>query len=133
MSPFLIAADRQVARAKSLWAAATVNVACNLVLIPQLGAPGAALSLVVSESLLVVLYARNLRDLLGWPPIGRRVFMSTVASLAFFVPLQLLDPLPLVVVLPVAVIIYCAAISCFKEVRSNEFTTLRAALRRSSD
>ena len=133
MSPFLFAANRQVARTKSLWVAATVNVACNLVLIPHLGALGAALSLTISEGLLVVLFATSLRSLLGWPSIGRRVFMSTIASLAFFVPLQLLGPLPLFVVLPVAVIIYCAAISCFKEVRSNEFTTLRAALRRSSD
>jgi O-antigen/teichoic acid export membrane protein len=133
MSPFLIAADRQVTRTKILWTTAAVNVACNLVLIPQLGALGAALALTVSEGLLAVLYATSLRDLLGWPPISRRVFMSTVASLAFFVPLQLLDPLPLLVILPIAVVIYFAAISCFKEIRSNEFTTLRTVLRKSSD
>jgi hypothetical protein len=37
------------------------------------------------------------------------------------------------VILPIAVVIYFAAISCFKEIRSNEFTTLRTALRKSSD
>ena len=133
MSPFLIAADRQLVRTKTLWAAAAVNVAGNLVLIPQLGALGAALALTISEGLLVLLFAASLRSLLGWPSISRRVIMSAIASLAFFVPLQLLDPLPLFVVLPIAVIVYCAAISCFKEVRSNELRTLRAALRRTSE
>jgi O-antigen/teichoic acid export membrane protein/polysaccharide pyruvyl transferase WcaK-like protein len=82
----LTSCDRQGARTRMQCVAAAVSVTLMLALVPRYGAMGAALGLVLSESLLAVLLAVELRPVLGWPvslfgisspraggPLGERV------------------------------------------------------------
>ena len=83
---FLMSCDQQVARTKSQWTAACVNVLGNLILIPLLGVRGAAVATLISEALLVVLFAVRLRAVLGWPRLSSRLVVSSIGVASFCLP-----------------------------------------------
>jgi O-antigen/teichoic acid export membrane protein len=65
----LTSCDHQNARTRLQWLAAGVTAVLMLALIPPFGSAGAAAALVLSESLLAVLYVATLRPALGWPRV----------------------------------------------------------------
>ena len=124
MGSFLMACDRQIERARSQWMVAWVNVLGNGLLIPAFGIKGAAIAALISESFLVFLFAMRLRAVIGWPRIGSRFAMSSMATSAFCLPLAFFSSLSLWVMLPVSVLLYFGTLVSFKEIRRNEVRTL---------
>lgn len=72
MEILLTSCDRQAEDTRSQWTAACVNVVGNVILIPSIGIKGAAIALLASEILLVILYAMQIRTFIGWPWVGSR-------------------------------------------------------------
>ena len=130
MGVFLVSCDRQVERAKSLWAVAFVGLLGNAVLIPFFGIKGAAVATLISEVLLVFLYAVRLSEVLGWPKIDSRLVISGVGVASFGVPFLLLPSLSLGVVIPVSALLYSVTLVLFKETRRNEVRMLAGLLKR---
>jgi len=117
---FLTACDRQVERTKSQWVVTCVAILANVFLIPTIGIKGAAIATLISETLLVILFAVRLRRVLGWPQIGSRLAMSGVATVSFCLPLAFFSSLPLVVVILAAIPLYVGTLLLFKDIRRNE-------------
>lgn len=129
MGVFLMSCDRQVERTKSQWTVAWVNVLGNLLLIPVLGIKGAAVVTLISETLLVILFAVRLRPVLGWPSISSRLVIGGVGVASFCLPFTLFPSLPLGVVIPSSVLLYSVTLALFKEIRKNELRTLLSILK----
>ncbi len=83
MEIFLMASDQQNSRAKSIWIGAWISVLLNLSLILLLGIEGAAIAVVISSLLLVVLFALKLKPVVGLPHIKSRFLISVLGVLIF--------------------------------------------------
>jgi len=129
---FLMSCDRQIERAKCHWKVACVNVIGNLVLIPALELNGAAITAVISETLLTALFMLRLRDVIGWPKVSSRLGISLLGVTSFCLPFAILPSISLSVVIPASMFIYCLTLFVFKEIRRNELHTLANLLKRQS-
>lgn len=117
---FLVSCDRQTQVTQSQFLAAMVNVAGNLLLIPSIGIKGAAISTLASEFLLIILLLVRLRTELGWPRIGSRLAISSLATGCFCLPFSFLTSLSLFTIIPASIFIYVVTLLFFKEIRNNE-------------
>jgi O-antigen/teichoic acid export membrane protein len=130
MGVFLTSCDRQTERTKGQWIAVWVNVIGNIILIPTLGVKGAAITVLLSESLLVLLFAMRLRDLVGWPRVGSRLVMGAMGTAATCLPFIVRVPtLPLGLAISTSVLLYVSILTLFKEIRQNEIRALLGLLR----
>ncbi len=129
MEVFLTSCDRQTERARSQWRATMVNVFGNVLLIPTIGIMGAAIATLISETLLVILFTVQLKNIFGWPRIGSRLMMGCFATAVFCLFFVFFSSLSLGVVIPVSVFIYTGTLYMFKEVRINEFSMLMSLLK----
>lgn len=124
LSVFLMACDRQLESTKSHWTAAWANVVGNLLLIPAFGIKGAAVATLISEAVLVALFAVRLRAVLGWPRIGSRLVMGGVATASFCLPFAFFPSLSLGLMIPASMLVYMGILVLFKEIRRDEVFTL---------
>jgi O-antigen/teichoic acid export membrane protein len=124
MGIFLTSCDRQVDRTRGQWTAAWVNVLGNLILIPTIGIKGAAVATLISETLLVIIFATRLRAFFGWPRIASRLAMSGAAAMTFCALFTFVAPVAIGVVIPVSVLLYLGSLALFKDIRKNEIRTL---------
>jgi O-antigen/teichoic acid export membrane protein len=115
-----MASDKVAARARHQWKSAGMNIAGNLLLVPLLGAAGAAVATLLSESLLVMLYAMELQPMLGWPPLGFALLVAALGTAAFSALFAWLHPLPLAVMIPLAAGVYAGVALLFPGIRANE-------------
>jgi O-antigen/teichoic acid export membrane protein len=129
MSVFLMSCDRQVEMTREQLKAALVNVLGNMLLIPVLGVAGAAVATLISETLMVILFAVRVRPVLGWPNISSRLVIGGVGVASFCLPFTLLPSLPLGVVIPASVLLYLVTLALFREIRKNELRTLLSILK----
>jgi O-antigen/teichoic acid export membrane protein len=120
----LMSADLERARTAIQARLALVNLGGNLALIPWLGVIGAAVTTLVTETVLVILLARRLGATVAVGPIGPSAIAAGLASAAFAVPLALV-PLPLAAAVPAAALVYVAVISLFPGIRSGALALLR--------
>jgi len=120
MSIFLMSSDQEVQRAKSQGIVAFVNVLGNILLIPAYGIKGAAIATLISETLMCLLFGMRLRSVLGWPRVGSRLAISSVAVASFFFPFVLFPSFSIVIVVPASVLLYSLTLVLFKEIRTNE-------------
>jgi O-antigen/teichoic acid export membrane protein len=120
MGTFLVACDRQVDRTKSQSVVACVSLVLNLLLIPILGVRGAAIAILVSETVLVILYSVRLKPVLGWPQVGSRLIIGSVAVSSFILPFVITYRPSLFITIPVSVILYAGTLVLFKQTRRNE-------------
>ena len=129
MGVFLMSCDQQIYRTRCYWTAAWVNVLGNLLLIPIFGIKGAAVATLLSETLLSIRFVIRLRDVLGWPQVGSRLAISSMAVASFFLPFVLFPSLSLFVVIPASTFIYLGTLLLFKDIRRKEVRTLVTLLR----
>ncbi len=120
----LTASDRQHKRTKCQWIAAICNIVGNAILIPTIGIKGAAIATLLSESILVLLLAYEVKQYLTWPHIGSRLIISSIGATAFCLPYFYFKPIPIIVAIPSAAIIYFVTLYSFKEIRTNELNTI---------
>ena len=130
MGVFLMSCNRQVDRTKFYVIVATFNVVGNLALIPVWGVAGAALVALVSEAILVTLFATRLRDVVGWPRVNSRHLLGIVGVASFLLPFTLLPSLSMGVVIPASAILYAAVLLSSKQTRQNEGRMLMNLLKR---
>jgi O-antigen/teichoic acid export membrane protein len=121
---FLMSCDRQGARAQGYWLGACISVFGNLTLIPLLGLKGAAVTVLISETLLMVFLAVQLRAILGWPRVRSKLIISSVGVAVFSLPFVFFLPLPLQVVIPASSLLYLTTLVVFKRTRRNEVRLL---------
>ena len=126
---FLICCDRQIERTKSQWKSALVNVSANLILIPIIGIKGAAIAALISEIVLVTLLAFQIKEVVGWPPVGSRLVISALATVSFCLPFAIFSSVSPFVVIPSSLVIYLAVLSSFNKIRKNEFSIIANLLR----
>lgn len=124
MEVFLTSCDRQSERVKSQWKTTWINVLGNLLLIPTIGIIGAAIATLISETLLVFFFTAQLKNIFGWPRIGSRLMIGSLASASFCLLFSYFPSLSLGISIPVSVLIYVAVLYMFKEIRMNEFRIL---------
>jgi O-antigen/teichoic acid export membrane protein len=129
MGVFLTACDRQVDRTKGQGIAACTNVLGNALLIPIIGIKGAAITSVISESFILIVYTIRLRSLFGWPRIGLRLGISCLATTTFLLTMTLLGTIPLIVEIVLSVCLYFGILLLFKDIRQNELQYLIKALK----
>lgn len=120
MAVFMTSSDRQPERTRVQWVAAWAAVLGSLLLIPRYGVVGAAAAVVISEMLMVGLFATRLNGVVGWPQVGLRLAASGIASACFLFLFGLLPSLPIALVIPSAVVIYVAVLYAFKDIRRTE-------------
>ena len=113
---FLMSCDRQVARTQTLGLVACANLVGNLALIPALGIKGAAIAALISEALMVILFAARLRDVVGWPKVSSRLAISIAGIASFYLPSTLMPSLSLGVVVPTSVFLYLATLLALKNI-----------------
>lgn len=129
MEVFLMSSDQQVVATKSHFMAACLNVTGNLALIPTLGIKGAAIASLLSQGLLMVLFAMRLKVHVGLPRVSSRMLMGGLGATVFCVPFALLPALSLLVVMPASVFLYSTTLLLFKDIRRNEVRMLVSLLR----
>jgi O-antigen/teichoic acid export membrane protein len=127
---FLMSCDHEVTRAKIQWTTACVNVSGNLILIPAYGIEGAAVATLISETLLVTLFALQLKGILGWPRIGFRLVIGGMGTASFCLAFTLFPSFSLAVVIPTSLFLYAATLVLFKETRANEVCMFVGMLKR---
>ncbi len=121
---FLTACGRQVQRTRAQAVVLVTAAALYLVLIPTLGVLGAAITAVVAEALLGVLFSLYLRPVLGWPSLGRSLLVSGPASAAFVLLFARFLDWPLPAVIAASVAIYVGALALIPQVRAGELRPL---------
>jgi O-antigen/teichoic acid export membrane protein len=124
MKMLLTSCDRQAEGTRSQWTAACVNAVGNVILIPSIGIKGAAIAVLASETLLVILYAMQIRTFIGRPRVGSRLVMSTVGTAIFCATFSLLPAMTITIVIPASIAIYAITLLCFKGIRENEIPML---------
>lgn len=129
---FLTGTDRQATRTRIEWSIAGVNVVGNVVLIPIFGVIGAAFAALLSEILVVLLFAASLRSVVGAPRVLSRLGMSVVATSGFVGLVAALPELPLALKVPVCVITYGGILCLFADLRRNELRFVGTMVRGSA-
>lgn len=124
MGVFLTSRDRQVQRTRCQWIGAWVNVVASVLLILTFGIKGAAVSMLISETLLVILFAIKIRAFLSWPRVGSRLVMSVVATASFTLPFAFFQSLPRVLVISTSILLYSGTLLLFKDIRQTELRKL---------
>lgn len=117
---FLLACDRAGARARHQVKALLLQIATSVVLIPALGVPGAALSSLASQAVLLVLLARELATLTGRLQVAPRLWIAMTGTAAFSGALAILPPLSLGATIAVGCGLYGATLVAFREIRETE-------------
>lgn len=120
LGAFLMASDRQLILTKSWWWAMWLNLLTNAILIPLIGAVGAAIATLVSDVTLVAFCLYRLRDLLGWPRVGIQLIASFTATTAFCLPFLLLSSVSRWLALPLAALLYPTVLLSFKDIRNGD-------------
>jgi O-antigen/teichoic acid export membrane protein len=120
MGTFLMSCDRQKTRTKCHFIAMLTNLISNLLLIPLFGVIGAAISAVIGETILVILFMLHLKDITGLPKVGKRLLISFTGIASFFVPFSFYTNLSILFVIPVSIILYGTILMLFKDIRDNE-------------
>jgi O-antigen/teichoic acid export membrane protein len=120
MGVFLTSCDRQEARRNSQFFTACIMIVAAPLLIFYMGIRGAAIATLLSEVLVVALFAYHLRGILGWPKLWPRVAIGGFGTAAFLAILSPFEHLPLFFVIPSAAIIYLGTLLLFTEIRKNE-------------
>jgi len=126
MAIFLLAIDRVAARSRYEAWGMLANAALLLVLVPLLGVIGAALASLLTETLLIGLFARELAPVVGPPRCGRRLASAAMASAVFAGVLVAVGPLSLPASVALAVPLYAAGLALFPEIRRDAGQALRA-------
>lgn len=120
----LIAGHRERRMAVAEGVGLVVGAAMFALLVPLAGLTGAVWAAIATQAVVLFQMIWALRDVLDWPALRQRLLIAAVGSAAFGVPLALLPPLPLFLTIPLAILLYGAAISCFRDVRSKELALL---------
>jgi O-antigen/teichoic acid export membrane protein len=128
LSVLLTSSDRQTARAKIEWLGAAIMWAACLLLIPLTGLYGAALAMLLAETVMVGAMLARLPAFLGWPDVGKRLLVSGLGIAAFYAPALAWPELPLALVIGLAVAIYLGVLSLSAEIRATEFRLLWGSL-----
>ena len=118
---FLTSCDMQYKRTKGQWIAAIINLSGTILLIPLFGMKGAAIATIISEVILVLLNAYNLKVVVGPPKILKYGFMASLGSLIFCGVILSLGDINLFLTILLAAIIYFMVLLMFNEFRKNEF------------
>ena len=109
---------------RTQWTGVWVNVLGNILLIPTIGIKGAAIATLMSETIMLIIFAMHLKPLFGWPRVGARLAMSAVATIMFCVPFAFFPSLSLGVVIPASALLYTGSLALFKEIRRSELRML---------
>jgi len=117
---FLTACGRQTQRTRAQGRTLVLAVVLYSILIPLYGPTGAALGALTVETLLVVLFARQLVPVVGWPRITSRVIMSAAATATFVAVFAFFSAAPLLVVVVGSVVLYSAVLLVFPQIRREE-------------
>jgi O-antigen/teichoic acid export membrane protein len=128
LDAFLMAADRQARRTTAQWTAAVLSVLANLLLVPYAGVFGAVTAVLLSEVLLLGLFLVQLQPVCGWPHVGSRLAIASLATAGFLVSGQYLESLPVVVTVPAAATLYAAAVLLLPDIRRVEGAIMRELL-----
>ena len=129
MGVFMMSCDRQVERTRCQWKAACVNVLGNLLLIPIFGFKGAAVTALISETLLIILFAIRLKPVLGLPRIGSRLLISAVGTASFCFIFSYFPSDSLMVVILLSILLYLGTLVFFKDIRRNEIRMVLSLLK----
>ena len=120
MAIFLLAIDRIAARSRHEARAMAVNLIGLLVLVPPFGIAGAALAILIAETLLVVLFARELASTVGPPRCGKRLAIALAGTAVFSGALLALPSLSLLASVAIGVLLYAGSLMAFPAIRSEE-------------
>lgn len=121
----LLSAFCQVCDEERFWSRAWIlagifSVVLNVVLIPFLGAHGAAIAVVITETVLgLALYIR-LRSYVRATGIILAAFAAVTGTLAFLVPMIVFEGIPTVLIVIIAPPIYMLVLTLFADIRRNE-------------
>lgn len=126
---FMMSCDRQVERTRCQWKAACVNVLGNLLLIPIFGFKGAAVTALISETLLIILFAIQLKPVLGLPRIGSRLAISGLGTASFCFTFSYFPSDSLMVVILLSILLYLGTLVFFKDIRRNEIRMVLSLLK----
>jgi O-antigen/teichoic acid export membrane protein len=120
MAVFLLAIDRIAARSRHEARAMAVNLIGLLVLVPPFGIAGAALAILVAETMLVIWFARELASTVGPPRCGKRLAIALAGTAVFSGALLALPPLSLLASVAIAVPLYAGSLMAFPAIRKGE-------------
>jgi len=125
MSLSLAATDRQTPRTIAVSAAAVLNVALNVYLIPRWSYLGAAIATVICETLLLVAYATLLRRAAGRSELFRSNGWPLLACAPMAAAILLTGHLPFLVSAAAGVLAYAAGVAGAAAFRSRGAAGLR--------
>jgi len=120
MAIFLLAIDSITARSRHEARAMAVNLIGLLVLVPLFGIAGAALAILVAETLLVVWFARELAPTVGPPRCGKRLAIALAGTAVFSGALLALPSLSLLASVAIAIVLYAGSLMAFPAIRNEE-------------
>lgn len=81
----LICFNRQGVQLQMMAAAAAVNIAANLVLVPRMGLVGSAIAIVLSEATILVVGYTSVRLMIGHVPLGRFLIRPALCAVGMAV------------------------------------------------
>jgi O-antigen/teichoic acid export membrane protein len=128
LSSFLAASGLQATRAKIEWVGTVMTVVGCLLLVTVAGVVGAALGVLLAESLMVAMMMARLSVLWGWPDVGLRVAMSGIGIAGFCLPVLLWPDMPIIVVIALSIAIYLGVLALSSDIRNTEYRLLWSAL-----
>jgi O-antigen/teichoic acid export membrane protein len=129
-SVFLQAMGREAYWGRSSRIVAVFAIASGALGIWLFGTLGAAVAILLSECLSVVLFVSPLVRNFGWRPSLDRLLISLAGALAMALVLIVLPPVALVLEVAVGAAVYTLVVLAFPDVRRLEVTAVQEALRR---
>jgi len=130
LESFLVGTGDAAGRSSAQARTAVLNVVGNLLLIPLLGIPGAAVATIASEATLVALLLHRLRPVTGASGVATPIRDAVVASAGIAALLPAVSRWPLAAVAVGGAAIYGATLALFTDVRANEGALLRGLIDR---
>jgi O-antigen/teichoic acid export membrane protein len=116
---FLMTSDHQKARAKCQWIATMFCVVLNFLFILYFKIEGAAVAVLLSYFVLVIMFAVILKPVTGFPDVKSRLAISFTGILIFFTVFSIIKA-SMFVVIPGSIVLYVATLVSFKSIRENE-------------
>ncbi len=123
-SMLLMSYNLEITRTKSYGISAIISLVSNVVLIKHFGIIGAAISALIAETSLLLLFIYHIRKFLNFNKLLSRITIALLGSFTFYIIFSKFLDTELWVTIPLSGLIYILFLMSFATIRRNEGTII---------
>jgi len=127
-SMFLMSCNLEKARMRGYAICLVVSLITNLILIPLFGTIGAAISVIITEVILISYFWIKLSHFAHTKDISKRAFFAIMGGIALVIITEYLNLEEIMFKVPAAILIYVLVVSSCRDIRQNELALIFSRL-----